>query len=46
MTNDQSVLPRVIGTLAQGDHPSFGLLAGMALDLLTPLVYTADHVVA
>jgi hypothetical protein len=46
MSNDQSVLPRTIGALAQAARPSFALLAGMALDLSRPLVYAADPVVA
>jgi len=37
MSNDESVLPRTIEALAQVAYPSFALLAGMELDLFTPL---------
>src|SRR5262245_8948925 len=37
MSNNQSVLPRTIEALAQTAYPSFALLAGMELDLFTPL---------
>jgi O-methyltransferase domain/Dimerisation domain len=37
MSNDASVLPRTIEGLAQAAYPSFALLAGMELDLFTPL---------
>jgi len=43
MTNDQSVLPRAIGALAQRGPPVVCSSGGMALDLLA---YAADHVVA
>jgi hypothetical protein len=37
MSNDQSVLPSTIEALADAPYPSFALLAGMELDLFTPL---------
>src|SRR6266704_6248972 len=37
MSNDEPVLPRAIEALAQAAYPSFALLAGMELDLFTPL---------
>ncbi len=37
MSNDESGLPRTIEALAQATYPSFALLAGMELDLFTPL---------
>ena len=46
MTNDQSVLPRAIGALAQRGPPVVCSSGGMALDLFSPLAYAADHVVA
>src|SRR5262245_6723357 len=37
MNKDEPVLPRTIEELAQAAYPSFALLAGMELDLFTPL---------
>jgi len=37
MMSDDLVLPRTIEALAQATYPSFALLAGMELDLFTPL---------
>jgi hypothetical protein len=37
MSNDLSVLPSTIEALADAAYPSFALLAGMELDLFTPL---------
>jgi O-methyltransferase domain/Dimerisation domain len=37
MSNDQSVLPVTIEALALGAYPSFALLAGVELDVFTPL---------
>src|SRR5262245_31984078 len=37
MSSDEPVLPSTIEALAQAAYPSFALLAGMELDLFTPL---------
>jgi hypothetical protein len=37
MSNGERFLPRTIEALAQATYPSFALLAGMELDLFTPL---------
>jgi tRNA A58 N-methylase Trm61 len=37
MSNDEPILPKTIEALAEAPYASFGLLAGMELDLFTPL---------
>jgi ubiquinone/menaquinone biosynthesis C-methylase UbiE len=37
MTNDQTILPKTVESLADAVYPSFAMLAGMELDLFTPL---------